>query len=356
MSEDLLRSPLFREIFKDAYREQIPLIVHAELTNGCNQRCRHCYVDEEKKEMLPLREWVSLLDQLVRLKTLILTLSGGEPLLHPEFAEIYGEAHARRFGIRLFTNGLLLDDSLLKLMDARKPLNVQLSLYGHTPEIHDGITGVHGAFERTVAAVRSVVALNIPVHIKCLWMKPNAYFFHAIRDFARSLGAEFFGSTMLTASRSENSANLDYRLDLDQLKYIMKAGEKMSAAKRSDSLEEKLPPADGEDVLCGAGFITMRIAAEGKVYPCVEYEQEAGDVRKNSLEEIWRQSPILGGLRRLRKKDAAVCSSCELVADCFRCPAQALKEGGDVLACYREAYRQARTGRLLREESNERTL
>ncbi len=356
MSDAFLRSPLFLGVLADAYRETVPLFVLAELTDACNERCRHCYVDASGTETMSRREWAKLWDQLAGLGALVLTLSGGEPLLHPEFAGIYADAHDRRFAIRLFSNGLLVGDAVLRLLEARKPLAVEVSLYGPSAMVHDAITGIPGSFERTTAAVRSLVSLGLAVAVKTVWMRANASCLDEMAALAGSLGAEFRGTTNLTAARSGKPEVLDQRLDLAELLNIMKSAKGISAAERGRPDDAGPRAASKEGFPCGAGRITMRISAAGRVFPCVEFETEAGDARRMSLQEIWRSSPALAALRGLRNGDAAECVRCDLAADCFRCPAQALKEGGDMRGCYPEALRQARVRKLIREERDERSL
>lgn len=356
MSEAALRPTLLAGVLADAYRETVPIFVLAELTNACNAACRHCYVDASRREIMARREWARLWDQLAPLGTLVLTLSGGEPLLHPEFAGIYADAWDRGFAVRLFTNALLLDESVLPILRARPPWLVETSLYGPDAAVHDRITGRPGSFARTTAAVRSLVGLGFRVVVKTTWTKANAGRAQEIAAVAKSLGAAFRGAASLAPARDGRPYAADQRLDLTSLRAIMKFGKGDSKA-GFGHLEDVVPRSpEREDGLCGAGRITMRIAAGGKVHPCVLFEEEAGDARRSELAEIWRLSPVFAGLRCFRGWDRPACARCELRADCSPCPALALRKGGSLGACDPEARRLARVHKQIREEEDERSL
>ncbi len=356
MSEAVLRETLLAGVLADAYRETIPIFVLAELTNACNAACRHCYVDGSRREIMNRREWKRLWDQLARLGTLVLTLSGGEPLLHPEFAGIYGDAHDRGFAVRLFTNGLLVDESVLSILRARPPWLVETSLYGPDAAVHDGITGRPGSFARTTSAVRSMVGLGFRVVVKTTWTKANAGRAREIAALAESLGAAFRGAAVLAPARDGRPHAADQRLDLTSLRAIMKSAKGDSEA-GFGPIEDMVPrPPEREGGLCGAGRITMRIAAEGKVHPCVLFEEAAGDALRSELSEIWGLSPVLAGLRRSLGRDGSACDGCELRADCSPCPALALRKAGSLGACDPEARRLARIHKQIREERDERSL
>lgn len=80
--------------------------VTLELTYACNLDCFFCYNDREKPGTpLSLDQYRTLLEDLARMQTLFLMLSGGEPMVHPHFFEIGGMARELGFVVRVRTNG-----------------------------------------------------------------------------------------------------------------------------------------------------------------------------------------------------------------------------------------------------------
>jgi MoaA/NifB/PqqE/SkfB family radical SAM enzyme len=99
-----------------------PLAGYLELTYRCNWRCVFCYNPRHSDLVgLTLAEWTEVLDDLRALGTLSLTLTGGEPLTHPQFLAIASAASARRFAVRIFTNGTLVSDEMADAIATIRP-------------------------------------------------------------------------------------------------------------------------------------------------------------------------------------------------------------------------------------------
>ena len=100
--------------------------------------------------------------------------------------------------------------------------------------------------------------------------------------------------------------------------------------------------------MCAAGTRSAAITADGDVLACAILPRTAGSLLTQTFREIWEGLPLLQLLRRVRRSDLTVCSSCNRYAACGRCPAQALLEDGDLLgpssaACaYAAALEKAR--------------
>lgn len=133
------------------------------ITHACNQRCSFCFVpaDGWKADLIGIeRELDRLAPELGGEG--VLTLSGGEPLVHPRLIEIIGSA--RRRGIRKFTvqtNGVALAKAgVVEKLVELGVVGFDVSFHAHQAPLYDRLTGTRGQHPRAVAALRKVMAQN----------------------------------------------------------------------------------------------------------------------------------------------------------------------------------------------------
>jgi len=116
--------------------------LYLELLARCNLRCVHCFMGgaPERTERLSAAEAFALLDEFAAGGGRYVTLSGGEPLIYPEFADV--ARHVTRLGLygTIITNGVKLREPQLALLD-ELGFNVAISLDGITPEVNERIRG-----------------------------------------------------------------------------------------------------------------------------------------------------------------------------------------------------------------------
>ena len=103
--------------------KRIPLDATLELTYRCNNKCVHCYCnlpendEHAMQDELTTEEIKKLLDDLASMGSIWLLITGGEPLLRPDFEEIYLHAKKKGFLITLFSNGTLINENIIKFPD-----------------------------------------------------------------------------------------------------------------------------------------------------------------------------------------------------------------------------------------------
>jgi radical SAM protein with 4Fe4S-binding SPASM domain len=144
-----------------------PVVVWA-VTRACNLLCVHCYASADASpapDELTLDEGKTLLDDLRRFDVPAVLFSGGEPMVRPDLLELI--AHARAIGLpaTLSTNGLLIDDAAADALAALDLRYAGISLDG-SPDRHDKLRGLRGAFDRTVAAIDRCRARGIKVGVR----------------------------------------------------------------------------------------------------------------------------------------------------------------------------------------------
>jgi len=313
-----------------------PLYVVWETTTLCNLGCVHCYSNSEiaNPNELTTDEAFKLIDQLADMGTLVLALSGGEPIYRHDWEKVAAYAVSRGLLVGLGTSGWSVDRDMAHRIKKAGVTRCTVSIDGASASVHERMRPKSGSFDRAVravgylhdAGVRTIVGftptvLNIQDSIQMI-------------SFAQSLGADAVNlSEFVPTGRGTTALSPSP----DQLRDIIQywANEKVRLTGLFDVYwhdcrvgEFLAPDEKAKYIGCGAGQVLCRITVDGMVAPCVTLPVVAGNLRQQSFKEIWDTSQVMLSLRD-RSNIKGNCSKCELLETCGGCRAMALGWTGD---------------------------
>jgi radical SAM protein with 4Fe4S-binding SPASM domain len=336
-------------------RNRRPLSVHFDLTYRCNERCVHCYLDHEDHGEMTTSECVDALEQLAKAGAFFLTFSGGEIFLRPDLEALLIAARRLRFDVSLKTNALLITAARAEMLKRHGVRRVQISIYSNEAAVHDAITKVPGSLQRSLAAIPLLQERGILVKIACPLMKQNLLAYRGVMALAEQLGVPYVLDMTITPMMDGTNAPLDHRLSPEALLPVLQdsklhaCGTKVipedfgSAPVLGSSVSSGMESLAYEDLPCSAGHNSCYVSPYGDIYACVQLPMAAGNLRRETFEEIWTDAPALERIRNVRESELPVCSSCEIRSYCERCPGLAWMEGGDLLGAYERACALAET-------------
>ena len=160
-----------------------------ELTNTCNLSCIHCYRSfshPTQRYFIPF-EWIkNSLDDLERLHTKSISLTGGECTLHPDFLEILVFYLSKGFEVTVFTNGFnteLISKVLFLTKEFRYSIKVSLDGFEET---HNIIRGNNNSFKRVISTLNKIAEYdNILLYISTTIMKDNIFQVCEFKDYIK---------------------------------------------------------------------------------------------------------------------------------------------------------------------------
>jgi len=168
-----------------------------ELTESCNNACRHCYniwrektlpVRSSRKRVLTRQELIGLVKKIQRdIPLQYVALSGGEPLLRSDAALIAGDLLDLGLDPIVLTNGVLLSESQLRRMP--QGITYQVSLLGHTAALHDAMTG-RTTFERVIRNMARIERYGSHMSVVFVASKLNALAVDRTVELALAVGAQ----------------------------------------------------------------------------------------------------------------------------------------------------------------------
>jgi radical SAM protein with 4Fe4S-binding SPASM domain len=282
--------------------------ISLEITRKCNLQCKHCYSDSgvQRKNELTFEEIKKLIDQLAHIGVLNILLTGGEPLLHPRLFEIIEYIVSKPMSCTLFTNGTLITKAVAQKLKRYGVLSVVTSIDGATPATHDTFRGVPNSFEKTVQGIHLLRETGIPVRGNISIHKGNCSEVVDIVELFKASTVEDYRISPTSFSGRPEKCDIcitpkEYRAVLKKLKQYESEHGKI---KREYSYPQSTN--------CGIGTSSLAIRSNGNVVPCPGFPDEVllGNIREDSLGEIWNNSEFLIKGRHITVFESDMCKKC----------------------------------------------
>jgi radical SAM protein with 4Fe4S-binding SPASM domain len=304
--------------------KRIPLGGIFELTNRCNLKCVHCYINESagdrvaQSNELTTTQVKNVIDQMADAGVLFLTLTGGDVLVRSDFAEIYSHTKQRGMLISLFTNGTLLTPKIADLLAEMKPFSIEITMYGASEEIYEQVTGISGSYKRFRNGINLLLERKLPLLLKAFIVTINSHELMAMKSLAESLGLEFRFDNIIFPRLDGNTQPLNYQISLEEIiaQDNQDPERRNEWQKAGDAVTGQLVRAENV-FTCSAGVRSFHIDSQGKMSICTMVRKPAYDLKQVSFQEAWSQ---LGLLRTQKRKLKTICETCEIGELCSQCP------------------------------------
>ncbi|MDQ1330594.1 MAG: Radical protein [Thermodesulfobacteriota bacterium] len=318
-------------ITKETSIPRLPLEGEIDLTCRCNLRCRHCWLrmpanDPSGKDELSIDEIGRITAEARAMGCRRWSVSGGEPMLRPDFAGIFDIITSSSLPYSLNTNGTMITPAIARLMKRKGAKMV--ALYGATKEVHDHVTRTPGSFEATMRGFAYLREAKTGFIVQIILMRGNFHQHDSMVELARSLSPAYrMGSPWLYFSACGSAArNREIsRQRLDPVSVInMDPPDTMDDDER---LPEASPPSMKDDRLfpdCIEEGRTFHIDPYGGMTFCSYVRDPAlrYNLREGNFREAWDDFiPSLTGKIRGTSEYRENCGSCHKSADCRWCPA-----------------------------------
>lgn len=319
----------------------IPVSGIFELTPRCNLNCRMCYVRMTPEEMAPVgrertaKEWLKVAEQAKEAGMIFLLLTGGEPFLRSDFAEIYEELAKMGLSISINSNGTLLRPEIRRVLHYFPPAQINITLYGVCGEDYTALCKNPQAYERVVNSLDWLKGEGILTHLNATMIPDNLSRWRLFEDFAKERELELRMTTYcfppvrckerqsyerLTAGDAGELAVKDilYREGIQAVRRRMKdLGQPLLNSCKLDL---------GDPVQCMAGRSQFWVSWNGRMVPCGMLNSPASYPFESDFSSAWRV---------LREQTEKI----HLCPDCVSCP-----EKNTCMNCAAVTY--AETGRF----------
>lgn len=182
---------------KRAHRNRIPISATLELTSRCNLRCQHCYLgnqDEQHARHAQERDTVAVkasLKEWADAGCLYLLITGGDPMMREDFAEIYRFACELGLLVTVFCDGILVDQTIIELFEEFPPRKVEISIYGATAGTYEEVTRVPRSHAEAWEGINLLCDNGIRVGLKTVLLSINEHELDEMEAQAKERGLPF---------------------------------------------------------------------------------------------------------------------------------------------------------------------
>lgn len=290
-----------------------PLRIHLAITSSCPLSCRHCFARTQNQENSPelnFNELKNLVNQMIKIGTRELLIGGGEPFMRKDLIEFLNFALSQKMSIKLFSNGLLIDDDVIKKIKDLDLTYLSISLDSVKKKTYKFIRGQDRITYLKRILKKLTSKCKFPICIQFTAMKQNHKEIGDIFKFAQESGVKL-RIRPVNPSQSNPEIKkllipyqdyLDLVIKLEKLarKYkirhedlnVKQGNIGFKYSKRTIKFSNEIPPYSGFG--CPGGNLHCYIDSFGGVYPC-GFTKETfpaspmDNIRNTNLFEIWHQ-------------------------------------------------------------------
>jgi len=313
-----------------------------ELTERCNNDCIHCCINlpasdrTAKAREMGIAHIKDLLVQAQKLGCMQVRFTGGEPLLRPDFEDIY--LFARKLGMKvlIFTNARLITEKLADLFKRIPPLvKIEITSYGMHEESYESVARVSGSFKQFRRGINLLLERNIPFIVKSALLPRNTHEIDEFESWASAIPwmdknpkySMFFDLRNRCDNEEKNAMIRSLRLSPEEGMKILTRDADKYRKDINEFASKFMRPAGDKLFGCGAGC-GMCIDAYGIAQPCmgVRAPELTHDTCVYSIETILDKFNALKEMRAENQEYLKRCAICFLKGLCEQCPAKSWAE------------------------------
>lgn len=270
----------------------VPQTVSIEVTRECGCNCDHCLIKEGEGE-LETEEIFRVVDEAQDLGASIITFTEGDPLKREDIFELIRHVDPERAVVNMFTPGLEMTPEKAKKLKDAGLYNILIGIYSTDPEVHDKIRGVPGAHEKAIDAIKAALDAGLLVTMSVHVKGDRVSEIFDLYDFATELGVhEFSIWEGIPKSPEESLTQIDKETILRFYKKVNRTpgGPRVFASTYFE----------GQMLGCMAGRRWIHVGVDGGVRPCPYIGDVWGNVREQSLKDIWKEIRKSGDFEAFR--------------------------------------------------------
>ena len=303
--------------------KRVPLSATFELTPFCNLNCPMCYVHldpataAKQGKILSGKQWLEIAAQAKEMGLLFVTLSGGEPFLHPDFWEIYNGLTEMGILVDIYSNGCLINEGIVEKLKANPPVNMKISMYGASDETYEAMCRYKNGFTKLDRALGLLREAGLPFYCTSLVVNENLHDLAAMYEYTRERKIRFFHTISVASSVREsiNTAETS-KINLVGHNWTLEGLEKERHTRRY------LDPFQ----LCAGYGITMFMTWHGHLQFCAFSPKPYVQMGYGAeMASAWKELLAMTDQIQTPKE----CETCEWHEFCRRCPGLMASESGD---------------------------